>query len=277
VLPTGDLGREYVWGDEFALPVRPSDRQESGVELAIPDHRKPWDPSLRSVAHHRRDGPPAVADLYSTAAAADLAGQSHRSPDVAGPYRSHKDLNRTHRSRESPIQMLEQDPQEALEGPRDGAMHEGRDRLRPIRVDIRAAKTSGQLKIQLQGAGLPLTAQRVGHQQIDLWGIERALARHHFVAVAAGEAVKRHSQHALRPVPHLIVAELLGGAVPNLSRKVRPNRPYSSLASEKTVCNSSTTSDSGRKTCASSCRNSWTRRMPFRTPDSSLRCRMSSQ
>ena len=95
--------------------------------------------------------------------------------------------------------------------------------LAVVRPDVGEAEPLRHLRVELDRAHLPGAAERVGHVQVDLRPVERAVALVQLVLEPA--PLERRSQRALGEVPLLVGAELVVGPGRELERCTsRPNR-----------------------------------------------------
>ena len=108
--------------------------------------------------------------------------------------------------------MLEKDPDEALEGAEQRAVDHHRHVLRVVGARVGQAEALGHVVVELDGAELPRAAERVGHVQVDLRRVERALPLGDRVLVPAG--AQRLLEHALGLVPEGVVAQAVVGVGP---------------------------------------------------------------
>jgi hypothetical protein len=80
--------------------------------------------------------------------------------------------------------VLDQEADEALEGAEDGAVEHDGAVLGAVLADIGRVEPLGQHVVELEGAGLPGAADRVGEVEFELRAVEGALA----LGIVEGEA-----------------------------------------------------------------------------------------
>ena len=90
--------------------------------------------------------------------------------------RGDDDLHRRQPQRETPGIMLDQDADEALHRAEDRAVQHDRDVARAVLADIGGAEPLGHVEIELQGAALPVAAERVAQMEFELRPVKGALA-----------------------------------------------------------------------------------------------------
>src|SRR5476651_1889413 len=90
--------------------------------------------------------------------------------------RDHHRLRRRQPQREAAGIMLDQHADHALEAAEDGAMQHDRPLARAIFCNVSRAQSFRQDEIDLQGATLPIAADRVAQHEFELRAVERALA-----------------------------------------------------------------------------------------------------
>ena len=127
-------------------------------------------------------------------------------------------LHRREPERERTGVVLDQDADEALEGAEQRPVDHRRDMLGVVLAGIADAEPAGHLEVELDGAHLPRAADRVGHVQVDLRPVERAVARVQLEGDAG--AFQRASQRPLGRVPHRVVADPLLGPSRQLDAQV---------------------------------------------------------
>ena len=88
-------------------------------------------------------------------------------------------------------------------------MDHHRARFRPLGRDVAEVEAFGQHEVELNRRQLPLAAQRVEHDEVDLRSVERAVSGVDFVADLVG--LQRAGERGLGPVPGIVVAQALVG------------------------------------------------------------------
>src|SRR6266508_3714161 len=116
------------------------------------------------------------------------------------------------------------DADEPLQAPVDDPVDDHRGLALAVAVVVRAAEAPRQLEVELDGAHLPLPAERVVHDDVDLRPVERAVPLLDVVAALSHTLVEDRAQGGLRLLPGLRVADVVvgPGAEPQLvARMVR--------------------------------------------------------
>src|SRR5260221_1029519 len=89
----------------------------------------------------------------------------------------HRELHRREPQREGPRVVLDQDAEKALHRADDGAVEHDRRVARVVVADVLRAEAPGHAEVDLHGAALPDAADAVLERVLDLWPVERTLAR----------------------------------------------------------------------------------------------------
>src|ERR1051325_7711125 len=100
--------------------------------------------------------------------------------------------------------MLDQNADEALHRAEDRAVQHHRRVPAAILADIRSAEPLGHVEIELQGAALPVSAERVAQDEFELGAIEGALAR--IVGVSEASLLDRSLKVAFGAIPQRVAA-----------------------------------------------------------------------
>jgi hypothetical protein len=106
--------------------------------------------------------------------------------------------------------LLDQDADEALEAADDGAVQHDGAMPRAVFADVFGVQPLGHVRVHLDGAALPLAAQRVLQGVFDLGAVERALARQ--VGEFAARRAQAVGQRGLGLVPAFLTADARLGA-----------------------------------------------------------------
>ena len=185
--------------------------------------------------------------------------------------RQHRRLDRRQPQGECPREVLDQDADEALETAEDGTVDHHRHVRGVVGADVGELEPGRHLIVELDGAALPLPAQRVGDVEIDLRAVEGALPGFEHVGLLGG--IEGLAERRLGGVPRRDLAQELLGPRGQLGRvlqaEVAVDRAAPASAAprlRRAICSSVT------KQCASSCENWRTRVRPASTPEASLRC-----
>ena len=105
-------------------------------------------------------------------------------------------------------EMLDEDAEEALHRAADGAVDHHRHLLLAVCADIEGAEAFGQVEVDLGGAALPVTADRIAQHVFELGAIEGALARVDrgldLAAGVRGDLLQHLGHDAFGTVPGLI-------------------------------------------------------------------------
>src|SRR6266536_3421229 len=181
------------------------------VHLALAEHQHDRDLLELRAADLGRQGGVLVVDVDAEAAGAQGGGDLLGVPALLQPDRDRLDLHRRDPQRERASGVLDQDADEPLQGPVDGPVDDHRCLLLPVTVGVGAAEPARGLEIELDGAHLPLPAERVVHHDVDLRPVERAVALLDVVAARTDVLVHDRPEGALRLVPGLEVADVVVG------------------------------------------------------------------
>jgi hypothetical protein len=103
--------------------------------------------------------------------------------------------------------VLDQDPDEALEGAHERAVDHGRAVLGVVGAGVLQGEALGHVVVELDRSELPRAPDRVGHVQVDLRPIERAVAGVPLEVQARVD--ERPLEGRLGAVPHLVAADAL--------------------------------------------------------------------
>src|SRR5438445_5322676 len=133
------------------------------------------------------DTPAVVAELLTDGQDADLLG---RQPEGEGAGK-----------------VLDQDADKALHGTEGSAVNHHRPVRAVIGADVFQVKELGQVVVKLHGAELPLTADAIAHDKVDLRSVERGLAL--LRGVLHAEAADDVHKNALGVVPVILTAHIL--------------------------------------------------------------------
>ena len=121
--------------------------------------------------------------------------------------RDHPHLLRREPDRERAGEVLDQDRHEALERAAHGAVDDHRPVLGVVLADVDEVEPLRRGVVELDGAQLPLPADRVGDVEVDLGPVERAVARLELVRLPRG--LERRAEVGLGAVPHRVLADPL--------------------------------------------------------------------
>ena len=141
---------------------------------------------------------------------------------VAVGDRQHDRLDRRQPERELAGVVLDQDPDEALEGAHQRAVDHHRAVLGVVGAGVGELEALGHRVVELDGAELPRAADRVGHVQVDLRAVERAVALVELVLEAALRRARSASAASARS--HISSVPMrFSGRVESSSRGSKPN------------------------------------------------------
>src|SRR6266545_3937437 len=146
------------------------------------------------------------AQARGTQAAGDLA---RRSGEPVGDEQ-HGRVDRSDPEGKVPGRMLDQDPQEALDGAENRAVEHDRTVLLAVLADIGQIEALAVLEVALDRPELPRASQGILHAEVDLGSIEGAVAGRHDVRAFC--LLQRCRQGNLAAVPQLVRADALLGA-----------------------------------------------------------------
>src|SRR5262245_20734673 len=150
------------------------DRSGGGLLLAHHQHRRdfleltPADPGAELLV--------LVVELDAQPAGAQGRRDLLRRLGETVRDREHDGLHGRDPEREVPTRVLDQDPDETLEGAQDRAVHDDRPVLAAVLADVLQVEALRVLEVDLDRAELPGTADRVLDAKVDLGAIERAVA-----------------------------------------------------------------------------------------------------
>ena len=91
-------------------------------------------------------------------------------------YRQNLDLLGSKPQRERAGIVLGEDADEALDRAEDNAVNHDRAMLLAVRTGVFKLEALGQLHIELDGAALPCSAERIGQMEVELRSVECAVA-----------------------------------------------------------------------------------------------------
>ena len=138
------------------------------------------------------------------------AGGGERRADLArvvvalvGDGRDHR-LHRREPHRQAAGVLLDQDADEPLQRAQDGAVQHHRPVLLAVLADVAGVQPLGQHEVDLMGAALPLAADRVAQDELQLRPIERA-----FAGIELGiepRSRRRLLERLLGAIPDLVAA-----------------------------------------------------------------------
>ena len=151
-----------------------------------------------------------VVDLGAQARGVQRRGGRAGGVDVTVGDRQRGGLQRREPERQLAGVVLEQDPDEALEGAEQRAVDHHRAVVLVVGARVGEVEALGQVVVGLHRADLPRAAERVGHVQVDLGRVERALALGDLVVDAP--LGQRLGELALGVVPELVAAQAVVGS-----------------------------------------------------------------
>ena len=153
-----------------------------------------------------------VVDLEAHAALEELLRDLLGVVVVLGADRHDADLHGAEPEGERALEVLDEDADEALHRAEDGAVQHDGLLVAAVLGDVLEVEVLRQLEVELQGADLPLAAERVLHLEVDLRAVEGAVALVDFVIALAVLAVEDLLELFFRNIPRLDVAHKVVGA-----------------------------------------------------------------
>ena len=114
--------------------------------------------------------------------------------------------------------MLDQDADKALHRAEDRAVQHDRGVAAAVLADIGGAEPPRHLEIELQGAALPVAAERVAQDEFELRPVERALAG--VERIGEPGRLDRSVQILLGAVPNRVAADAVRRPVGEFDRHV---------------------------------------------------------
>ena len=131
---------------------------------------------------------------------------------MLGADRHDADLHGAEPEGERALEVFDEDADEALHRAEDGAVQHDGLLVAAVLGDVLEVEVLRQLEVELQGADLPLAAERVLHLEVDLRAVEGAVALVDFVIAFAVLAVEDLLELFFRNIPRLDVAHKVVGA-----------------------------------------------------------------
>ncbi|MNC40745.1 hypothetical protein D3C75_894740 [compost metagenome] len=95
---------------------------------------------------------------------------------LVGDVQHHR-LGRRQPGREGTLVVLDEDPDETLEGTEHGTVQHHRVLAAIILTDVLGPEADRQIEVELQGTALPDSPQAILQRELDLRAVEGALAR----------------------------------------------------------------------------------------------------
>src|SRR5579864_5423968 len=202
--------REEIRKRFLRLPAPALADREALLALAVAEDDREGDLLELGGANPLADRLGRLADVHPVAGLRQAPDDAERRLEMALADREDADLHRREPEGEGAREVLDQDPDEALERSVEGAVDDEDRVLGVVGPHIGEPETLRHLAVELDRPELPRPAEDVGDVEVDLRSVERALTRADDILDPV--PLERGLELAFGEVPLLVTSELVVGA-----------------------------------------------------------------